>query len=98
MSTLGQDIGTVAILLLVACSLIIRARHFCTYGKEALFVVLVYVLEGATLRICSTHELLEPEAARTINGYFAGALFVIQLSNLWLGELTLRKTREESLS
>lgn len=93
MSTLGQDIGTAAVLLLCALTLIIRARYFCTYGKEALYVTVFYILVGTVLRIASTHELITPLAARSISGYFGIVCLVLQVGNVWLGELTYRKDR-----
>lgn len=94
MSTLGQDIGTVAILALCALTILIRARYFCRYGKEAMLVVLLYILTTVPLRITTVHGGLEPEYARVIAGYFAIVCVCVQFSVMVLGEGMLREERE----
>ena len=96
MSTLGQDLGTAALLLFCALTLIIRARHFCSYGKEALFLIVLYVLGTAPLRIATSHGTVDPESARAVSGYFAICCLAIQATNVWLGELTYRKAKEDA--
>lgn len=95
MNTLGQDVGTAAILLLCALTIIIRARYFCRYGKEAILIVLFYVLSTVPLRIATTHLTLEPELARVVSGYFAIVCLCVQASVMVLGEATLREEKEK---
>lgn len=91
-----QDIGTTAILLLVAISIVIRARYFCTYGKEAFGVVIGFVLCVAPFRYAASHDWISADMARMINGYLAVVFAIIQASLVYSAELTHRaKKRRE---
>lgn len=95
MSLLAQDIGTLGLLLLIATSIVIRARYFCTHGREAFFVVICYVSVTVPLRLVTTHALLTPDQSRLLAGFIAIGFSVLQVSVAWMAEMTLRVARQK---
>lgn len=88
-----QDLGTVSLLLFIAATILIRARYFCRYGREALGVVIAYLLATAIERILFVHLNIGPPQSREISGVVAGSFGLIQVSNVWMAEQVLRQSK-----
>jgi hypothetical protein len=97
----AQNVGTVAMLLLVAATIVIRQRHFTAHGKDALLVVALFVLFAAGTRWVSLNqpEWVSGEHNRLLNGLAAIVCAVIQVTTLFEAELEIhaRKMRERGI-
>ena len=70
---LAINIGTTAMLALCGATVIIRQRHFNKHGKEALLVLVLFVIATASLRWIATNEpqILSTDWQRVCNSLLA---------------------------
>ena len=90
------DFGTAAILLFGAFLILVRARYFCQYGKEALATAGVYVLILGTLRAVRVAfpDLISTDDARVFTGLVAATFLGLQVINMVQAEIMLRYRKQ----